>query len=134
MRTQKQVQKVVPVRHETQFEEMPLDYSTRAELFLKLKMAATNSVAICIIPCSRSVRSRPLEQSSNGSRAAGGRGYKSCFNRYSSRFVRSDFSPIIDLTAVLKLLEDIPGLERDSSKLLEPTEIIRAAGKNGFQL
>lgn len=125
MRTQKRVQKVVPVRHETQFEEMPLDYSTRTRAFLKIEDGCNQFCSYCIIPYARGpVRSRPLEQVVMAAEQLVAEGYKEVvLTGIHLGLYGSDFSPIIDLTAVLKLLEDIPGLERIRLSSLEPTEI-----------
>ena len=95
-RTKHRVQKVVPVRQERKFEELPPDYSPHTRAFLKIQDG-------CNQFCSY------IEIVLTGMQLG---------------LFGSDFSPPIDLTAPLKLLEKVPGLERIRLSSLDPAEVI----------
>ena len=125
-RTKHRVQKVVPVRQERKFEELPPDYSTHTRAFLKIQDGCNQFCSYCIIPYARGpVRSRPLQQVVRAAEELVRQGYKEIvLTGIHLGLYGSDFSPPIDLTAPLKLLEKVPGLERIRLSSLDPAEVI----------
>jgi threonylcarbamoyladenosine tRNA methylthiotransferase MtaB len=125
-RTKHRVQKVVPVRQKRKFEELPPDYSTHTRAFLKIQDGCNQFCSYCIIPYARGpVRSRPLQQVVRAAEELVRQGYKEIvLTGIHLGLYGSDFSPPIDLTAPLKLLEKVPGLERIRLSSLDPAEVI----------
>jgi threonylcarbamoyladenosine tRNA methylthiotransferase MtaB len=124
-RTKKRVQHVTPVLRKAQFEELPLDYSTHTRAFLKIEDGCNQFCTYCIIPYARgTVRSRSPEKVVAAAEQLAAKGYKEIvLTGIHLGLYGSDFSPKSDLTVVLKLLEDVPGLERIRISSLDPAEV-----------
>lgn len=125
VRTKERVQNVTSVLKKAQFEELPLDYSTHSRAFLKIQDGCNQFCSYCIIPYARGpVRSRSPERVLAAAEQLVANGYKEIvLTGIHLGLYGSDFSPKDDLQVVLKLLENIKGLERIRISSLDPAEV-----------
>lgn len=123
--TGQQVRQVEQVNKRKDFEQLPLDYSSRTRAFLKIQDGCNQYCSYCIIPYARGpVRSSPLEQVVAAASELVARGYKEIvLAGIHLGLYGSDFRPPVDLAKPLELLEKIPGLERIRISSLDPAQV-----------
>ncbi|MGI6605319.1 MAG: tRNA (N(6)-L-threonylcarbamoyladenosine(37)-C(2))-methylthiotransferase MtaB [bacterium] len=107
------------------FEELPLDYSTRTRAYLKIQDGCDQFCTYCIIPYARGpVRSRVPERVRAAAESLVTSGYKEIvLTGIHLGLYGRDLEPGTSLLTVLRLLEDLPGLERVRLSSLDPAEV-----------
>lgn len=122
---QGRIHRVAPLAEEMDFEELPLDYSTRTRAYLKIEDGCDRFCTYCIIPYARGpVRSRAPERVRAAAERLAAEGYREIvLTGIHLGLYGRDLGPGVNLITVLELLEDIPGLERVRLSSLDPHEV-----------
>jgi threonylcarbamoyladenosine tRNA methylthiotransferase MtaB len=124
-RRQERINRVGVLDERMDFEELPLDYSTRTRAYLKIEDGCDRFCTYCIIPYARGpVRSRAPERVRAAAERLAAEGYREIvLTGIHLGLYGRDLGHGVDLITVLKLLEDIPGLERVRLSSLDPHEV-----------
>ena len=124
-RRRERINRVGVLEEQMDFEELPLDYSTRTRAYLKIEDGCDRFCTYCIIPYARGpVRSRAPERVRAAAERLAAEGYREIvLTGIHLGFYGRDLGPGVDLITVLRLLEDVPGLKRVRLSSLDPHEV-----------
>jgi threonylcarbamoyladenosine tRNA methylthiotransferase MtaB len=124
-RERRLINAVGDIKGATDFEVLPLEFSSRTRAFLKIQEGCNQYCSYCIIPYARGpIRSLPPERVREAVETYVQKGYKEVvLTGIHLGLYGADLSGGINLARVLEMITTVPGLERLRLSSLEPMEV-----------